>query len=223
MDYKVDELSTSGGMQDEPSWNAKDYDESILEQEPVFTFKHTFKQIGDVQVGMFKTDKSYIFINLENKTKIGETDYKKINVVLSGKVMNGLECDYKVAIVDPYRGSGFSYPMYDAIIKHNTGNSGMWGSDSKLTPINLGVWKKLLTKYDHTILISNGRSPSLWIDYNDEKNITRFNLQNIVMKIKSNPDIIWSEPWDKERIRILLKSSVLEERMIRTLRQVFFE
>ena len=218
----VDELSTAGDIQDNPTWNSGYFNKELLKSKPIYSFTFDFKDIGKVTVGMFKDADEYDFIDLTNKQKIANIDFKKIDIVRGGKVLRGVEGDYKVSVVGNYRGKGFSYPMYDAIINHNTQNPGMWTSDVKLSPINKNVWMKLIKKYPHEILISNGRTPPLWISITDKTNIDKFGLQHIVQKIQSNPDIIWTEAWDKERIRILLKSSSMNESIRSMLTGVFF-
>jgi hypothetical protein len=217
----LDELSLSDHLQDAPSWNNPDYDKKLLKSKPVYVFEFDFKDIGNAEVGLYKTPEEYFFINKNNGDKIASIEYKKINVMQDGKVINGVECDFKVTTIGKYRGKGFAGTMYDTIIKHNTAYPGMWGSDSKLSPVNQGIWKKMLTKYPHDIMISIPRTPTVWIPITDTQNIKKFGLEYFAQKIKEYPDIIWDEKWDKERIRILLKSS-LNESVRSMLREVFF-
>lgn len=202
---ELDEISAVADLQDKAEWNDTTYDESILKSKPIYSFEFQFKELGPVEIGLYKSQVEYLFINMKNKDKIARIEYRKINVMQNGKILRGVECDYQVSIVGNYRGKGFGYMMYDTIIRHNTGNPGMWGSDTKLSTVNMGIWKKLIDKYPHEYIISVISTSPLWIPITDTENIKKYKLEHYVQKIKEQPDIVWEEPYDKERIRILLK------------------
>lgn len=192
------EMSDVRDLQNDTEWNDSSYKMDVSGK-PLKIIKHKFDD-KEVNVGIYKDEQEYLFINMENKEKIADLEYGHVNIIIDDQIKKNVESSSHVSVVGNYRGKGFAKVIYREVIELN----GFCISDTKLTSLSRKIWKDLMKEYSHKLLISNGRAPKFWISTDSKNNIDKFNLKNALLNIEKDPLSIWFEPANKERVRIIL-------------------